>query len=383
MRAAVLRGAWDLRIEQVRDPRPGPAEVLVEVAGCGVCHSDLHQVKLELPVKLPRVLGHEVTGVVVELGEGVEKPAVGTPVVAPFLMPCGTCQRCRAGRDDFCERFWSLNRAQGVLYDGTTRLADGTGAPLWMDAMSGFAELAVLPAASVFEAPRGVSLTDVSPLGCAFFTAYGAVRHSAQLAPGESVAVVGVGGVGSSLVAICRALGAGTVIAVDVAPAKLEAARALGATHTLDGREEDVVAAVQEITSGAGVDVAFEALGRAETLAQAVAVAGLGGRVVAIGVTARGVTLPLDINAMVRRQTRIIGAYGARARQDMPELVKLVEEGAISPASAVTRHVSLDELPDTFAALDRGEIVGRAVMTRDTQSLLKQADEASARGPAD
>jgi succinate semialdehyde reductase (NADPH) len=362
MRAAVLRGPWDLRIEDVRDPRPGPDEVLVAVEACGVCHSDLHQIKHELPVKLPRVLGHEMAGVIVALGERVEEPVVGTGVVAPFIMPCGTCSHCRSGRDDFCSRFWSLNRSEGVLYDGTTRLYDAAGEPLWMDAMSAFGELAVLPAASVFPTPRGMALGDLAPLGCAFFTAYGALRHSAQVVAGESVAIIGVGGVGTSLVMLAAVLGAQRIIAVDVAPEKLCAALALGATDAIDATREDVVDAVAEITDGQGVHVALEALGRAQTLSQACEIVGSGGRVVAIGVTPAGVSMPLDVNSLVRRQVRIIGAYGGRAHRDMPDLLKLVEAGSVSPAATISRRVALEDLPETFIALDRGEIVGRAVV---------------------
>ena len=146
MRAAVLRAPGALRIEELRDPRPGPGEVLVRVAACGVCHSDLHVIKGESPSKLPVVPGHEMAGTVAELGEGVEGPAPGTRVVAPFILPCGRCARCAAGRDDFCEAFWALNRAQGTLYDGTTRLYADDGSPVWMAGPSALAELCVLPA---------------------------------------------------------------------------------------------------------------------------------------------------------------------------------------------------------------------------------------------
>lgn len=360
MRAAVVRGVWELEIVELRDPVPAAGEVLVRVAACGVCHSDLHQLKGEIPAMLPKVPGHEISGTVIQVGEGVDEGLLGADVVAPFIMPCGSCPQCEAGRDDFCERFWQLNRGKGVLYDGTTRLYDQAGEPVWMDAMSGMAELAVVPAASVFAAPASIPLADAATIGCALFTAYGAVRNGAELRAGETVAVVAAGGVGGNVIQVCRALGASQVIAIDVADDKLEAARERGATATVNGATEDVAARVAELTGGRGVDVAFEALGRPQTVQQALGMVARGGRVVVVGVTASGATLPLDVNAMVRNQIRLIGSYGARARQDMPELLRLIDEGAVRPT--VTRRVPLDDALETFRALDRGEIVGRAVV---------------------
>jgi succinate semialdehyde reductase (NADPH) len=362
MRAAVLRGQWDLAVETLRDPEPGPGEVLVRVAACGVCHSDLHLIKGETPARLPMVLGHEIAGTVVALGDGVEGPAVGAGVVAPFILPCGDCAECARGRDEFCARFWALNRGQGTLFDGTTRLHRPDGEPVWMNAMSGLAELAVVPATSVFPAPPRLALADAAPIGCAVFTAFGAARHGAQLQAGERVAVVAVGGVGMSLVQVARAMGASEVIAIDVVADKLDAARAQGATHAIDGAREDVAARVAEITDGAGVDVAFEALGRPETLRQALGVLGRGGRCVAIGVGAAGTLTEIEVNALVRSELRLIGSYGARTRADMPELLALVESGAIRPEASISRRVGLDEVGEAFRAMDRGEIVGRAIV---------------------
>jgi len=363
VRAAVLRAPGALGIEELRDPRPGPGEVLVRVAACGVCHSDLHVVKGESPARLPVVPGHEMAGTVVELGEGVEGPAPGTAVVAPFILPCGRCARCAAGRDDFCEPFWALNRAQGTLYDGTTRLYAPDGSPVWMAGPSALAELCAVPATSVFGVPAGLSLEEAAPLGCAAFTAYGALVHAGALEAGERVAVVAVGGVGSQLVGLARVLGAGQVIAIDVAADKLELARRMGATDTIDGAREDVRARILELTDGEGVELAFEALGRPGTIRQALEIVGLGGRAVVIGVSALGQLTEIESNLLVRRQLRLIGSYGARTRTDMPRLLELAASGRVRVADAISRRVTLDEAAETFAALDRGEVVGRAVVT--------------------
>src|SRR5688500_12488630 len=161
MLAAVLPAPGEpLRIERIAVPRPGRGEVLVRVAACGVCHTDLHVMKAEVAFPTPAVLGHEISGTVVELGEGVDEPAVGTEIVGTFIMPCGGCPACLRARDDLCERFFALNRLRGTLYDGETRLFRTDGSPLAMYSMGGLAEYAVLPATAVFRLPESLSLEE-------------------------------------------------------------------------------------------------------------------------------------------------------------------------------------------------------------------------------
>ncbi len=210
MRAAVLEEPHaDLKIEEIPIPEPKRDEILVRVTACGVCHTDLHVIKDETPFPTPAILGHEITGTVEALGPGLEERAEelkeGTPVAASFIMPCGECQFCVRGRDDVCERFISYNRLQGVLYDGETRLFREDGSPLAMYSMGGLAEYAVVPATDIFPLPEELPAEESSILGCAVFTAYGAVRHAADLHPGETVAVVAMGGVGSNMVQLSRA----------------------------------------------------------------------------------------------------------------------------------------------------------------------------------
>jgi len=362
MRAVVLpRVGAPLVIEEIPVPAPGAGEVLVRVAACGVCHTDLHVIKGEVAFPTPAVLGHEISGTVVALGPGTRGVREGSKIVSSFIMPCGTCVFCAQGRDDLCETFFSLNRLKGYLYDGTSRLRRADGTTLAMYSMGGLAEFAVVPETDVFPLPGEIPHDAACILGCAIMTAYGAIYHQAGLRAGESVAVVATGGVGSNIIQLAKAFGASEIIAVDVRADKLDAARRLGATHTIDASKTDVAGAVREYTRGQGVDVAFEALGRPETIAQAFLAVRDGGRVVVVGIGAGTAAVPIEITRLVRRGIRVIGSYGGRVRADMPAVIRMVERGMIDPARTISRRVPLDQAPAAYEALSRGEIVGRAI----------------------
>jgi succinate semialdehyde reductase (NADPH) len=363
MKAAVFTGdSPRLTIEELDRPTPSRGEVLIEVAACGVCHTDLHVLKSEVAFPVPAVLGHEVSGRVAGVGPDVTSVAVGDRVVCSFIMPCGTCRHCVRGAEDLCETFFAHNRLNGTLYDGRTRLFREDGTPVWMYSMGGLAEFCVVPATDVFAVPDDVDLADVSIVGCSSFTAYGAVQNVAGLSMGDKVAVVAAGGVGSSIIQFARAAGVAQVIAVDVSDEKLAAAKALGATHVVNSATEDAAARVIELSGGKGVDVAFEALGRKDTFALAVDVLDDGGRAVVVGIAPAGSRGDIDLARLVRRKLTILGSYGARARADMPQLINLVRQGVVTPKDVITRRYSLDEAPEAYDALARGEIVGRAVI---------------------
>src|SRR5712691_9748073 len=241
MKAAVLSEVGGhLILEEIPRPSPKAGEVLVKIVACGVCHTDLHVIKGEVKFPLPCVLGHEISGVVAEVAPEVQATRPGDAVVCSFIMPCGICSYCVRGRDDLCETFFAMNRLKGTLYDGESRLHRADGASLAMYSMGGLAEYAVVPASDVFPAPTTASLADACILGCAMMTAYGAVKNQARVQPSDTVAVVGVGGVGSNVIQIARAFGAGQIIAVDVRDDKLEAVKGLGATHTVNATRGDV-----------------------------------------------------------------------------------------------------------------------------------------------
>lgn len=365
MRAAILRD-YDkgLQVETIRTPRPKAGEVLIKVTACGLCHSDLHVIGGAIAFPLPAVLGHEVAGIIVELGPGTEHTGleVGQQVAGGFLMPCGQCRHCAAGHDELCEPFFELNRLKGVLYDGTTRLYSLDGEPIQMYSMGGLAEYSVVPATALAPVPEGVDPVSSAILGCAAMTGYGAVRRGADIKYGETVAVVAVGGVGSNIVQIARAFGASQVIAIDVADDKLEAVKAFGATATINSMTQNAREEVLKLTNGRGVDVSFEALGIPSTWNTALDVLADGGRMVPIGLGAGRQTAEVEINRTVRRSQSILGSYGARTRQDLPAVVDLAARGIINYDDLVTRRFSLDEAAAGYEALRNRAVQGRAVV---------------------
>jgi S-(hydroxymethyl)glutathione dehydrogenase/alcohol dehydrogenase len=352
-----------LRLEDIPRPQPRPGEVLVQVAACGVCHTDLHVIKGEVTFPLPCVLGHEISGVVAEVAPDVKTVSSGDAVVCSFIMPCGVCQYCVRGRDDLCETFFAMNRLKGTLYDGESRLRRTDNSPLAMYSMGGLAEYAVIPATDVFPAPANVPLPDACILGCAIMTAYGALKNQARLQPNESLAVVGTGGVGSNVIQLARAFGASQIIAVDIRDDKLAAAQELGATHGLNAAQVDPVAEVMKLTGGRGVDVAIEALGRPETVVSAFMMSRDGGRVVVVGIAPGTTTAGIEITRLVRRGIQLMGSYGSRVRTDMPDVLGLAAHGLINPTRSITQRYRLEQADDAYARLNRGEIVGRAIVT--------------------
>lgn len=364
MRAAVLHGdAPRLELLEIATPAPRAGEALLEVIACGVCHTDLHVIKGEVRFPRPAVLGHEVSGRIVAIGEGTTKTGglrPGDVVAAGFIMPCERCDQCRRGRDDLCVEFFAQNRLKGTLYDGESRLAMPDGSFLAMYSMGGLAEYVVVPLSALTSVPDDLDPELACILGCSGLTAYGAVFRAGEVAAGDSVAIVGVGGIGSSLIPMARSAGATTIVAVDVADEKLERARELGATHTVNARETDPVAAVREATGG--VRVAFEALGHPSTFAQAVGMLDDGGRMVAIGIAAGAAQAEVEITPLVRRGHHIVGSFGGRTRTDLPEVAALAASGIFDVGSLVTRRFDLADADAAYQALARGEITGRAVI---------------------
>jgi Zn-dependent alcohol dehydrogenase len=364
MRGIVVREpGTPMRVEELRDPQPRVGEVLIKVAACGVCHSDLHVQDGSIPFPMPVALGHEISGTVVAVGDEVEDLAVGDRVVGAFIMPCRECATCRAGHEELCEPFFAHNRRHGTLYDGQTRLFDRAGDPVWMYSMGGLSELAVVPAGGVVPIPPELPLPESAVFGCALMTAYGAVANVAALQPGEDVAVIGAGGVGGSLIQVARALGADRIIAVDLRDEKLALARELGATDTVNAATEDPVRAIRERTNDRGVHVVFEAIGHPSTFRQATEAVADGGRCVMIGITAPGVTGEVEITRLVRRKLQVLGSLGGSPHRDLAAVMHLAVDGRIRLEAAMGNRYSLDEAPEAYRLLAKGQITGRAIVT--------------------
>mmetsp|Transcript_128949 Transcript_128949/g.248435 ORF Transcript_128949/g.248435 Transcript_128949/m.248435 type:complete len:425 (-) Transcript_128949:45-1319(-) len=371
MRAVVWRGEADpsaMKVETLKMPTPKEGEVLVKVRACGICHTDLHVMLGEVPFPKPAVMGHEISGIVVGLGPGFEDSSLlGAKVMSPFIMPCGKCRFCELGEEDTCEPFFALNRLKGQLYDGSTRLQTVAGEEVAMYSMGGLAEYCVVPRTAVFRLPEKLGITmfaESSILGCMFFTAYGAVHNAAKLKPGESVAVIGCGGVGSAVLQLAKSMGCSPIIAVDIGEEKLQQAKANGATHGVDATS-DVPQAIADVTSGRKVDVCFEAIGLKKTFENAVMSVRDGGRAAYIGISDVKTKAEVPITHMVRRRITLAGSYGARASTDVPPLLKLVEEGHIDISSPISRRFKLADAAQGYALLKSREILGRAIVEFD------------------
>lgn len=340
---------------------PREEEILLEVAACGVCHTDLHVIKDEVKFPTPAVLGHEVSGIVRAKGASVTHVQPGDRVVCSFIMPCGHCRHCKAGLEDICENFFNFNRLNGQLYDGTTRFHRRSGEDVAMYSMGGHATHCIVPSRAVFALPDEVPLHEAAVLGCSLFTSYGAVKSVAELKQGETVAVIAAGGIGLSIIHLARAFGAERVIAIDIDDDKLALAKELGATDVINSSQVDPVKAVKE-ELGRGVDVAFEALGSVPTVKLAVDLLDDWGRAVLAGIAPAGHTMDVDITQVVRRKLRILGAFGAAASQAMPAVIDLAVQGKIDLNKLITHRFRFEDTSKAYEKLNAREIRGRGLI---------------------
>jgi S-(hydroxymethyl)glutathione dehydrogenase / alcohol dehydrogenase len=378
MQAAVLDGpARPFEVREVELDEPSAGEVLVRIAASGLCGSDLKALDgLRAIASFPVVLGHEAAGVVEQVGEGVERLRPGDHVVLSILSSCGGCADCRRGRPNYCSTTAAAQPA-GNLLDGSSRLSIGGERLNHFLTVSSFAEYAVVPASAVTAVDPAMPLDRAALIGCAVLTGYGAVRNSAGVEPGSSVAVFGCGGVGLSAVQGARMAGAETIVAVDVHPGKLALARAVGATETVDARTGDPAGAVREAT-GAGADYTFEAAGRAETIEQAWNSLAAGGLLTVIGTLPSGTMLTLAADPLIEEK-RIAGCYlgSASPERDVPALVERYLEGQLQLDELVSRRIGLADLDDGFARLREGTEARQVVVFDGVpeSSIVTQREE--------
>lgn len=354
MKAAVFYGPnQPLRIEDVPRPKPGPDEVLVQVAACGVCHTDLHY--LDHGVKTfappPLILGHEASGIVVELGPGVRGRKEGERVLLPAVVACGACEACRRGRENICDNL----RMFGNNIPGA------------------YAEYVVAPAKDCIPLPEEIPLEEGSIIADAISTPFHAVKNRGRVRPGETVAVFGAGGLGMNVIQCAIAFG-GNVIAVDVNQSKLDTAKKLGASATLNPKDVDRVdKAIKKLTGG-GVNVAFEAIGKPETIRLAFDSVRRGGRLCQVGYCAEDV--PLSVAKIMYYEIDVIGALGCPT-VEYPALIDLVRRGRIEVSSMVTAKLPLDRINDAFDMLRRGEGLRSVVLPGATASSAPRKQAAT------
>lgn len=368
MRAAVLRAPGTrLQVEDVELGPPLPGEVLVRVEAAGVCHTELHYIAGEMICPLPVVLGHEGTGVVEEVGAGVEDLSPGQRVLFTWRPRCGQCEYCVSGRPVMCV-YGRVQARSGGLMDGTSRLHRGDEKLHHFLGVSCFAEHAVVSRRAVVPLSGDVPASVAAIVGCAVVTGVGAVINVAA-APGSvagrPMVILGAGGVGLSAVMGAHLVGAAPIVVVDIARDKLDLATRLGATHTVDASQiepSELSAAVHEITHG-GAEVAIEAVGSPATLSQAFSALRPGGMVVAVGLSSLDAKAQIPINELVQQQKRVVGSlYGsANPPADLPRLLELYRTGRLPLEQLLGATYPLESVGQAYDELRAGT-VGRAIV---------------------
>ncbi|HEX9097931.1 MAG TPA: Zn-dependent alcohol dehydrogenase [Candidatus Dormibacteraeota bacterium] len=350
-----------LSIETLELDEPREREALVRIVAAGVCHSDLHVMKGDLPIPLPAVLGHEGSAVVERVGPGVTTVKPGDHCILVFAPNCGHCAYCTAGRPMLCTGHG--RRAPGTMLDGTYRLSVG-GAPVsHMAGISCFAEHAVIAEEQLLVIDSSIPLDKAALVGCSVTTGIGAVVNTARVEPGATVAVIGCGGVGLSVVQGARLAGAARIVAIDLFDEKLEKATSMGATDVVNANDGDVVKRVRQLTAG-GADYAFDAIGMAATVKQSLDVVRAGGKAVVIGVGRFGEGTPIDAFSLVMQEKSLLGCFygSSRPRIDMPRILALYRHGRLQLDEMVTRRYPLERINEAYADL-QGSQAGRGVIT--------------------
>ena len=347
-------------IEPVELDPPKRGEVLIKVGAAGVCRSDLHFQKGEATIALPAVLGHEGAGTVERVGEGVSMVKPGDRVILSFVPNCGHCHSCESGHPHLCDEH---ARTSGKLYDNTSRLHTQSGQDCaHMGKVACFAEYAVVPEAGCVPAPAALDFPQLALIGCSVTTGVGAAVFNARVQPGDTVVVIGCGGVGLNVLQGARISGATTIIAVDVKDSALAFAKKFGATHLVNARKENAVARVQEL-SGGGVHFAFEAYGSGATTRMAVDMLRKRGTAVIVGIAPIGDAAAIEPVVLTRGEKTITGTYygSAHPRQDMPRIADWVGRGLIDVAGLVQRRYPLAEINRAYEDIET-DAVGRGVI---------------------
>jgi S-(hydroxymethyl)glutathione dehydrogenase/alcohol dehydrogenase len=359
MKAAVMRQAnAPMTIEDVQVSKPIGREVLVKVAAVGLCHSDLHVLDASLPHPMPAILGHEVAGIVEQVGPDVRSVRPGDHVIVCLSFHCGHCDQCHSGNSNRC---FTPEAARNA--DEAPRLFRGAEAFTAFSRIGGFAEQVLVHDSGVVAIRRDVPFDRACLIGCGVTTGFGAVSRTANVRAGDTVAIIGCGGVGLAAVNGAAVVGAGRIIAIDRVAAKLEMARQFGATDTIDATAGDITAQVKELTGGRGVDHAIEAIGRKDTIEASFAMLAKGGRATVVGVTPPGMKIEISPFALLR-EVGIQGSNmgGVRTVIDIPNYVDLYVAGKLKLDELVSRTRPLSQINEAVDDMKAAQLA-RTVIT--------------------
>jgi len=336
-------------------PDPGPNDVVVRIQACGVCHTDLTYRDGGINDEFPFLLGHEAAGIVEAAGSAVTHVEVGDFVVLNWRAVCGNCRACRRCRPWYC--FDTFNASQPMTLTDGTELTPALG-------IGAFAEKTLVHEGQCTKVDPNADPAVVGLLGCGVMAGLGAAVNTGNVSRGDSVAVIGCGGVGDAAIAGARLAGASPIIAIDRDPKKLQIAVELGATHTIDASKLDAVAAVRELTGGFGADVVIDAVGRPETWKQAFYARDLAGTVVLVGVPTPDMTLEMPLIDFFSRGGALKSSwYGdCLPERDFPALVDLYEQGRLPLDKFVSERIKLDQVEEAFETMHRGEVLRSVVV---------------------
>jgi S-(hydroxymethyl)mycothiol dehydrogenase len=356
VRAVVARSKGaPVSLETIVVPDPGPGEALVRIEACGVCHTDLHYREGGISDDFPFLLGHEAAGVVESVGEGVTDVAPGDFVILNWRAVCGQCRACLRGRPWYC--FSTHNAKQKMTLADGTELSPALG-------IGAFAEKTLVAAGQCTKVDRAASAAAEGLLGCGVMAGLGAAINTGAVGRGDSVAVIGCGGVGDAAIVGANLAGAAKIIAVDIDDRKLATAKKLGATHTVNSRETDAVDAVRRLTGGFGADVVIDAVGRPETYRQAFYARDLAGTVVLVGVPTPEMKLELPLLDVFGRGGSLKSSwYGdCLPSRDFPMLIDLYLQGRLDLDAFVTETIALDEVEKAFERMHHGDVLRSVVV---------------------
>jgi S-(hydroxymethyl)glutathione dehydrogenase / alcohol dehydrogenase len=358
MKAAVCREfGKPLSVEDVDIAAPGPGEILVRMSACAICHSDLMFMDGSWGGELPAVYGHEASGVVEAIGEGVTSVSADDHVVVTLIRSCGYCHYCAQGVAVACETTFAL--------DKQSPLKGTAGEPLVHGLRTGaFADYVLVHASQAVTIDRSIPLDSASLLACGVLTGYGAVVNTAQVAAGSNVVVIGTGGVGLNSVQGAAIVGANKIIAIDVEASKLEAAWTFGATNGLSANDPDLVDQVKSLTAGRGADFVFVTVGAKSAIDSAYKLMAPNGAVVLVGMPASGVMSEIDPGSLAASSQRILGSKmgSGRVPVDIPNLASLYQQGRLKLDELISGRYSLDNINEAVASTRSGSALRNVIV---------------------